>query len=125
MGTSVTAGLHGPGAHLSPIVVGSRLNLTPINVGFGGGYTGTLHYPDSDAFSLCCLVDAVISGDWSAQDKAVAAFDPAFISILNRLKAIDFSKVTHLALEYGTNDFTHAVSIGTNTDTTKETFKGA
>jgi lysophospholipase L1-like esterase len=125
MGTSITAGLHGPGANLTPTTVGSRLNLMPINVGFDGAYVGTLHDPIMDEFSLCRLVDAILSGDWSAQDKAVVAFDPVNVSILSRFKAIDFSKVTHLALEYGANDFTHDMPIGTNADTTNETFKGS
>jgi hypothetical protein len=72
MGTSITAGLHGPGANLTPITVGSRLNLTPINVGFDGVYAGNLNYPNSDELSLCRLVDAIISGDWSAQETAIA-----------------------------------------------------
>jgi lysophospholipase L1-like esterase len=125
MGTSITAGLHGPGANLIPITVGSRLNLTPINVGFDGGYAGNLNYPNSDELSLCRLVDAIISGDWSAQETAIASLDPVNAPILSRLKAIDFSKVTHTALEYGTNDFTLYAPIGKNTDETKETFKGS
>jgi lysophospholipase L1-like esterase len=123
MGTSITAGLHGPGANLTPITVGARLNLTPINVGFDGACAG--HNPNMDEFSLCWLVDALISGDWSAQDKAAAALDPVVAATLSRFKAIDFNKVTHLGLEYGSNDFTLATSLGTSTDTTRETFRGA
>jgi hypothetical protein len=129
MGSSITAGLHAPGAYVTPIIVGSRLNLTPVNVGFDGGYAGIIHYPGLDELSLCQLVDAITSGDWSAQDKAVILLDrpddPVFAPILSKMKAIDFTKVTHIALEYGTNDFTQAMPIGTNADVTKETFKGA
>src|SRR6267378_4496731 len=106
MGSSISAGLHAPGAYDTPIIVGSRLNLTPINVGFDGGYAGILNYPELDLLSLCRLVDAITSGDWSAQEKAVASLDPVNAPILSKIRAIDFSKVTHLALEYGTNDFT-------------------
>jgi lysophospholipase L1-like esterase len=125
MGTSITAGVHGPGAYLTPLIVGARLNLTAINVGFDGACAAMLREPDRDAFSLCCLVDAFISGDWSAQDKAAAAFDPVVLTTLSRFKAIDFKRVTHLALEYGPNDFTLAAPIGTSADDTRETFKGA
>jgi lysophospholipase L1-like esterase len=125
MGTSITAGLHGPGANLTPTTVGSRLNLMPVNVGFDGACAATLDDPSRDEFSLCRLVDAVISGDWSAQNKAAAAHDPVVLTTLSRFKAIDFNKVTHLGLEYGANDFTLATPIGTSTDTTHETFKGA
>ena len=123
MGTSITAGLHGPGANLTPITVGARLNLTPINVGFDGACAG--HNSNMDEFSLCWLVDALISGDWSAQDKAAAALDPVVTSTLSKFKAIDFNKVTHLGLEYGSNDFTLATPIGSRTDVTRETFRGA
>jgi lysophospholipase L1-like esterase len=108
-----------------PITVGSRLNLTPINVGFDGGYAGILNYPNLDELSLCWLVDAITSGDWSAQERAIASLDPVNAPILSRIRVIDFSKVTHIALEYGTNDFTLAMPIGKNTDETKETFKGS
>lgn len=89
MGTSITAGLHGPGANLTPITVGARLNLTPVNVGFDGACPG--HNSNMDEFSLCWLVDAFISGDWSAQDKAAAALDPVVTSTLSKFKAIDFN----------------------------------
>jgi len=36
-----------------------------------------------------------------------------------------FPSVTHLGLEYGTNDFRYDRPIGLNTDISKETFKGA
>ena len=69
MGTSITAGIHAPGAYLTPVIVGSRLNLTPINVGFSGAGAGVYQRPANDDFSLRELVDAITSGDWSAQDQ--------------------------------------------------------
>jgi lysophospholipase L1-like esterase len=124
MGTSITAG-HSPGAYLTPVIVGSRLNLTPVNAGFDGASAGILDRPNLDEISLCRLVDGITSGDWSAQDRAVASMHPSFSLILSRIKSIDFGAVTHIALEYGTNDFIFGMPIGENTDDTKATFKGA
>ena len=73
MGTSITAGLHSPGAYITPVIVGSRLNLTPVNVGFDGACAGVYDRPaSSDDLSLCKLVNAITSGDWSAQERAVS-----------------------------------------------------
>jgi lysophospholipase L1-like esterase len=125
MGTSITAGLHAPGGNMTPITVGARLNLTPINVGFDGACATTIQEPARDAFSLGWLVDAIVSGDWSAQEKAAASYEPAIRVVLARLQAVDFHKVTLLGLEYGPNDFTLAAPIGTSIDASRETFKGA
>jgi lysophospholipase L1-like esterase len=106
MGTSITAGLHGPGAHLTPFTVGSRLNLTPINVGFDMACAGAYEGSHADDFSLCKLVDSIISRDWAAQDKSMALIGNGNEAALARIKTIDFNQVTHMGLEYGANDFT-------------------
>ena len=106
MGTSVTAGLHAPGANLTPIVVGERLNLVPINVGFDAACAGAYERPHYDDFSLCKLVDAIILGDWAAQDRSMPFIGNGNEAALARIKTVDFNQITHLGLEYGTNDFT-------------------
>jgi lysophospholipase L1-like esterase len=106
MGTSITAGLHAPGAYLTPITVGSRLNLIPINVGFDGACAGAYERPYADDFSLYKLVDAVTSGNWTAQNSSITHMAGGNEFALSRIKAVDFNQVTHLGLEYGTNDFT-------------------
>jgi len=106
MGTSVTAGLHAPGANLTPVVVGEQLNLVPINVGFDGACAGAYQRPNFDDFSLCKLVDAIISGDWAAQDRSMPFLGNGNEAALARIKTVDFNQITHLGLEYGTNDFT-------------------
>jgi len=117
MGSSVTAGLHAPWAFVTPVVVGSRLNLTPVNVGFDGACAGVYDCPiASDDLSLCKLVDAIISGDWSAQERAVSVIGNGNEASLLKIKATDFSQVTHIGLEYGTNDFSYCAPL--------ETFKG-
>jgi lysophospholipase L1-like esterase len=106
MGSSVTAGIHAPGAYLTPVTVGSRLNLTPVNVGFDGACAGVYQRPANDDFSLRKLVDAITSGDWSAQDRSIASMAGGNEAQLARIKTVDFSQVTYMGLEYGTNDFT-------------------
>jgi lysophospholipase L1-like esterase len=106
MGTSITAGLHAPGANLTPIVVSQRLNLVPINVGFDGACAGAYERPYSDDFSLRRLVDAITSGNWSAQDAAMRFIGHGNEAALEKIKTADFNSVTHIGLEYGTNDFT-------------------
>jgi lysophospholipase L1-like esterase len=106
MGTSITAGIYAPGAYLTPVIVGSRLNLTPVNVGFSATGVGGYQGPINDDFSLRKLVDAITSGDWGAQDRSIASMVGGNEAQLARIKTVDFRKVTHIGLEYGTNDFT-------------------
>lgn len=80
-----------------------------INVGFGGCQMSKHSDPKWAAFSMCSLADAIVSGNWSSQDAVIA--DPPtgmpsyFSSRLERLKAIDFSDVYMITIEYGTNDW--------------------
>jgi lysophospholipase L1-like esterase len=105
MGTSITAGIHAAGADLTPVIVGSRLNLTPIDVGFSGAGVGVYQRPVNDDFSLRELVDAITSGDWNSQDRSIASMAGGNEAQLARIKTVDFGRVTHIGLEYGTNDF--------------------
>jgi hypothetical protein len=113
MGTSITAGIYAPGAYLTPIIVGSRLNLTPVNVGFSATGVGGYQGPINDDFSLRKLVDAITSGDWGAQDRSIASMVGGNEAQLARIKTVDFRKVTHIGLEYGTNDFTVCAPLAT------------
>jgi hypothetical protein len=121
LGTSITAGVHAPGADLTPSVVGARLNLDAVNLGFDGACCGI--YPGSnEPISLCRMVDAIVSASWSRQDSGLS-FEP-HKRTLRKAKAIDFSKVTHLGLEYGINDCTVNAPIGI-LEQNISTFKGA
>jgi lysophospholipase L1-like esterase len=106
MGTSITAGIHAPGAYLTPATVASRLNLTPVNVGFDGTCAGTYDRDAFDRFSLCELTNAITSGDWSAQNKSISLMAIGNEASLLKLEKVDFNTVNYLGLEYGTNDFT-------------------
>jgi lysophospholipase L1-like esterase len=121
MGTSITAGLHAPGAYMTPVVVGSRLNLVPMNIGFDGACAG-IYGNSNNPVSLCSLVDAIISGNWSSQERSMT-HEPDSL-IVARAKSIDFTTVTHLGLEYGTNDFTLCAPLG-KLDNDVTTFKGS
>jgi len=129
MGTSITAGLRAPDAYRAPAIVGERLQIDAVNVGFESTYTGIGIHDDFDQLSLLALSEAIVSADWSKQDIAVSRLstleDETKPPILRKLKGIDFSKVTYLGLEYGTNDFTLNVPIGKDSDTSGTTFKGA
>jgi lysophospholipase L1-like esterase len=113
MGTSITAGIHAPRAYLTPVIVGSRLNLKPINAGFDGACAGAYDRHTYDQFSLCRLADAIASGDWSAQDKSIASMAIGNEASLLKIETVDFNTVTHIGLEYGTNDFTVCAPLAT------------
>lgn len=111
LGTSITAGLHGPGSNLTPITVGQRLNLVPINGGFDGGYVGYYDHRYSDDFSLQALSASIISGDWRPQDKSISFMGDGNGIGLANLKGLRLSDVTYIGLEYGNNDFTLNASL--------------
>lgn len=121
MGTSVTAGVIDT-ATITPDVVGKRLDMPAINAAFDGACAGHNKYPAMEHRSLYCLVDSLVAGDWSPQNSESV---PRLKEHVFRLKICDFSKVTHLGLEYGTNDFRYERPIGLSGDVTTETFEGA
>jgi lysophospholipase L1-like esterase len=121
MGTSVTAGIV-ERANITPAVVGDRLGMLAVNAGLHGACVGSNKNEGVEDRSLYCLVDAKVSGDWTAQNLEGA---PAAKTNIARLKTADFSKATYLGLEYGTNDFHYDRPMGSDTDCSKETFKGA
>lgn len=83
---------------------------TVYNCGFGGCQM-QLHWSEAYApFSMCSLADAVATGDWTAQDAAVAnmstnGIPDYFPETLEILKGLDFSNVDVVTIAYGTNDF--------------------
>jgi lysophospholipase L1-like esterase len=73
--------------------------------------------------SLFSLSNAIVSGDWSAQSKRTGNLlrDVA----ISRLMTAGFETVSHIGLEYGPNDFRYDSPIGSDSETCRETFKGA
>lgn len=81
------------------------------NCGFGGCHMSNHWATTYNAFSMCNLADAIVSGDWTSQDSAVAdttsnAVPSYFAEELEILKGLDFNKVDIITIAYGTNDFT-------------------
>lgn len=88
---------------------------TAYNCAFGGTMMTTHSNSNYALFSFHALVDAIVSGDWSAQDAAIADSEwtkpEAFAPHLATLKALDFSKVDIITIAYGTNDWNSAHAI--------------
>ena len=87
-----------------------KTNANVINCAFGGTQaTGRSESNGYQAFDLYYLVDALISGDYTTQENAVATGTlPSYYGDkLNRLKALDWSTIDIITMNYGTNDFTY------------------
>lgn len=92
------------------------------NVGFGGCRMSPHTSDDYEPYSMCELVDAVASGDFTPQESGYYAGGKR----VNTLKGIDFSDVDIVSIEYGTNDFTGDVKLDNDTGTPdKTTFGGS
>jgi hypothetical protein len=107
---------------ITPTIVGDKLNILAVNAGVPGACAGVHKLPEMNPVSLYSLVDAIVSGDWSQQVRSGEMIRDVAVS---RLMMAGFSSVTHLGLEYGTNDFHYGRPIGVDGDCAKETFKGA
>ncbi|RVP32276.1 SGNH/GDSL hydrolase family protein [Sinorhizobium meliloti] len=108
-----------------PDRIASRLGFkSAVNVGFGGERMG--QHPDAnhDKFSMYQLAAAILANDFSAQTTAAATLTD-HQAALDRLIAIDWNAVSTVTIGYGTNDFGGDVPIGTASDATGATFRGA
>lgn len=104
----------------------SHIAAEVLNFGFGGTTLAGRADAAYDAFSMSALADAVHSGVWTAQDTHHAALPSPGTLRHNALKALDWSSLSAAVLMFGTNDYgTEQRAIGTDTDTTAATFKGA
>lgn len=93
-GTSVTAYL------------ARQTGATVYNVGFGGTRMSVHPQEGRGAFSLYMLADAIVSRDWSRQEREAPLGSRYYPAQLQTLRQIDFSETDILILHYGTNDFT-------------------
>ena len=85
------------------------------NVGFGGCRMGKHAHEAWTPFSMYSLANAVTTGDFSLQEKAIRGeiiedgaptLPDYFPNRLSTLKSIDFNQVDIITIAYGTNDFT-------------------
>ncbi len=116
------------GNYRSPTDISSFLSnhtlATVYNMGFGGCRMSTNANESYDAFGMYRLADAIVSGDFSLQDAAIAqeiwkGGKPSyFASSLALLKGIDFNDVDIVTIAYGTNDFTAGKTIENAADAT-------
>ena len=84
---------------------------TVYNCGFGGARMAGHSTENWSAFSMYSLAEAVATGDFSKQQRAVdeseSEYKPAyFAQTLALLESIDFDEVDIITIAYGTNDFT-------------------
>lgn len=89
---------------------------TTYNVGFGGCRMAYGKYPRPwEAFSMIGLSEAIVSGDWSAQDTAIAdtsqGYPAYFPNHLAKLKGLDFNTVDYITIRYGRNDWNADVEL--------------
>ena len=113
-----------------PVRLATLTGATVTNCGFGGSRlafsTGDYAY-----LSFHKLADYISTGNYSDLTAACArlAGSPTFddnTAIAARLAAVDWSTVDYIVAAYGTNDYgSPDVPLGTTTDTTGATFKGA
>ncbi|MEI6132375.1 MAG: GDSL-type esterase/lipase family protein [Bacillota bacterium] len=109
-----------------PETLSDLLGTTVYNGGVSG--TRTINGGNVDKLSLYEYSVAITSGNWTAQDAAVAALNDGNTSTnYATLKSVDFTKLDYLVISYGTNDFALSNQIGNDSDLapTQKTFKGA
>lgn len=105
LGDSVTGLMDPPNDY--PSVLASNTGMTVINGGFEGCRMSDTH-PSATyaAFSAVKLADAIATGTWTTQDANIGGFEsgsnaPAH---LTALKAVDWSNVDYITVEFGGND---------------------
>lgn len=102
------------------------LNATVYNGGFGGTTLESWADGASQYFSMVSIADAVTSGDWSLLvEKAPTVEVDYYPTTVEILRNIDFSKVDHITINHGTNDWSRGAIIDNGNPNDKSTYKGA
>ena len=105
LGDSVTGLMAPPNDY--PSVLASNTGMTVINGGFEGCRMSDTH-PTATyaAFSAVKLADAIATGSWTTQDANISGFESGSYAPthLTALKAVDWSDVDYITVEFGGND---------------------
>ena len=105
LGDSVTGLMAPPNDY--PSVLASNTGMTVINGGFEGCRMSDTH-PSATyaAFSAVKLADAIATGTWTTQDANISGFESGSYAPahLTALKAVDWSDVDYITVEFGGND---------------------
>lgn len=114
-GDSIVGNMKEPNDY--PTVLGDITGMTVYNAGFGGcRMSASMEGRVYDNYSMVKIVDAIISGDWSAQE---GGLEEAGISHygphIETLKNMNWNKVDFITIGYGTNDIANFVPVD-NTD---------
>jgi len=128
LGDSVTALMAPPNDY--PSVLASNTGMTVVNGGFEGCRMSDTH-PSATyaAFSAVKLADAIATGSWTTQDANISGFESGSYAPahLTALKAVDWSDVDYITVEFGGNDagdqYVYIDNTSNPTDTT--TYVGA
>lgn len=90
-------------------MIAGLTGATVYNCAFGGCRMAVHGNENYTPFSMFSLANAIVSGDYTAQDAGVTNESAQILNKeerVNTLKNIDFSKVDIVTIAYGTNDFT-------------------
>jgi lysophospholipase L1-like esterase len=128
LGDSVTGLMAPPNDY--PSVLASNTGMTVINGGFEGCRMSDTH-PSATyaAFSAVKLADAIATGSWTTQDANIGGFESGSYAPahLTALKAVNWSNVDYITVEFGGNDagdqYVYIDNTSNPTDTT--TYVGA
>ena len=100
-----------------PKRIGDITGATVYNVGFGGCRMSATDTTDYVEMSMCKLADTITTKDFTKLEQSannLAATGDDNISIVNRLKGIDFANIDIITISYGVNDFLSNIPIGDN-----------
>jgi lysophospholipase L1-like esterase len=110
-----------------PEQIATLTGATVYDCSYGGTRMTTHPDVNYNKFCMTSLVDAVVAGDFSAQQTANINLSNRNPNIMSVLTSINWNEVDIVTISYGTNDFGGGVYIGTDTDplTSKSLFNPA
>lgn len=102
-GDSLTGAASSPDDY--PSQIARRTGADVYNVGFNGTKLSTDEtQTQHDAFSLVQITDAILTGDWTIQDREIET-NNNWPAKLETLKSLDFNEIDVVTILSGTNDY--------------------